>query len=94
MMLGGVAIWSLWWVWFAAALALGILEVIAPGFIFLGFAIGAALVGLLLLGPLAPGFAALLAIFAVLSLVAWLLLRRFFRAPGGDARRIKTDIND
>ena len=94
MMLGGVALWSLWWVWLAAALALGILEVLAPGFIFLGFAIGAALVGVLLLSPFAPGLPALLAIFAVLSLLAWLVLRRFFRAPGGDARRIETDIND
>jgi len=94
MMLGGVALWSFWWVWLAAALVLGILEVLAPGFIFLGFAIGAALVGLLLLSPLTPGLAALLAIFAVLSLVAWLVLRRFFRAPGGDARMIETDIND
>ena len=93
-MLGGVALWSLWWVWLAAALVLGILEVLAPGFIFLGFAIGAALVGLLLLSPLTPGLAALLAIFAVLSLIAWLLLRRFFRAPGGRARMIDTDIND
>ncbi|SLN45443.1 hypothetical protein ROG8370_01945 [Roseovarius gaetbuli] len=93
-MLGGVALWSLWWVWLAAALALGIFEVLAPGFIFLGFSIGAALVGLLLLTPLTPGFAALLAIFAVLSLIAWLVLRRFFRAPGGNVRRVETDIND
>ena len=87
-------LWSLWWIWLAGALALGILEVLAPGFIFLGFAIGAALVGLLLLTPVSPGLPALLAIFAILSLCAWVLLRRVFRREGGDARRVHHDIND
>lgn len=87
-------LWSLWWVWLAGALALGILEVLAPGFIFLGFAIGAALVGLLLLTPFSPGLPALLAIFAILSLAAWAVLRAIFRREGGDARRIHHDIND
>ncbi|MEO3414007.1 hypothetical protein AAFO92_05025 [Roseovarius sp. CAU 1744] len=87
-------LWSLWWVWLAGALALGILEVLAPGFIFLGFAIGAALVGLLLLTPISPGLPALLAIFAILSLAAWAVLRAVFRREGGDARRIHHDIND
>ena len=78
----------------AAALALAILEVAAPGFIFLGFAIGAALVGLLLLTPVNPGLAALLAIFAILSLAAWGGLRVAFRRKSGAARRIDHDIND
>ena len=89
-----VGLLSLWWVWMAAALALAILEVLAPGFIFLGFAAGAALVGLLLLTPATPRLAALLAIFALLSLIAWAILRRTFRRPGGDARHIDHDIND
>ena len=87
-------LWSLWWVWLSGALILAILEVLAPGFMFLGFAIGAGLVGLILLSPLTPGLPALLVIFAVLSLIAWLVLRRYFRAPGGDARMIHKDIND
>ena len=37
---------SIWWIWLAAALVLAILEVLAPGFIFLGFAIGAAFMAL------------------------------------------------
>jgi hypothetical protein len=41
--------WSLWWVWLVAAILLAILEVVAPAQIFLGFAIGAAGVGLALL---------------------------------------------
>ena len=41
--------WSLWWVWMVGALLLAILEVLAPAQIFLGFAAGAAGVGLALL---------------------------------------------
>ena len=39
--------WSLWWVWMVGALALAFLEVLVSGWIFLGFAIGAAVTGLL-----------------------------------------------
>jgi len=40
--------WTSWVFWMIAAVGLAILEVFAPSFIFLGFAIGAALVGLIL----------------------------------------------
>ncbi len=93
-MMGGAALWSLWWVWMAAALVLAIIEVAVPGFIFLGFAIGAALVGLLLLIPLGTGLPALLAIFAIMSLAAWAMLRLAFRHPTGNTRRFDGDIND
>ncbi len=89
-----MALWSLWWVWLAAALILAILEVLAPGFMFLGFCIGAVLVGLMLLTPFSPGLPALMAIFAVLSLVAWGALRTLFRRENGAARRFDQDIND
>lgn len=94
MIVDAVALWSLWWIWLAGALILAILEVAVPGFIFLGFSIGAALVGLLLLTSLSPGLPALLAIFAILSLIAWAILRRAFRRPGGQARMFHKDIND
>ena len=32
---------GVWWVWMALALLLGLAEVLLPGFIFLGFAVGA-----------------------------------------------------
>jgi membrane protein implicated in regulation of membrane protease activity len=84
-----------WWVWLAAALVLAILEVLAPGFVFLGFAIAAAVVGLALLGPLQfLTVPMLLLIFAAISLVAWLLLRRFFALPKGQVKTINHDIND
>lgn len=90
----GDALWALWWVWMAAALGLAIVELLLPGFIFLGFAIGAALVGLMLI-TLAPGFGLpmLLVIFAALSLIAWVALRRLFRLPEGQVRRFRDDIN-
>lgn len=90
-----MALWSLWWVWIAGALVLGIIEMLAPGFIFLGFAIGAAGVGLLqLLAPGALGLPALLLAFAALSLVAWLILRRSFALSKGQVKTFDHDIND
>lgn len=88
------ALWSLWWVWLAAALVLAIFEVMLPGFMFLGFAIGAALVGLLLVVTGAGwGLPLLLVIFAALSLVAWAALRRVFRLREGQVRYFDEDVN-
>lgn len=87
------ALWHLWWVWLAAALCLAIVEIIVPGFIFLGFGIGAALVTLLVLLPLDLGLTTLLAIFAGLSLAAWIALRRALRRPDDQTRVIREDIN-
>lgn len=86
-------LWQLWWVWLAAALGLAILEIIAPGFIFLGFAIGAAMVALLVLLPLGLGLVALLVIFAATSLIAWIVLRRLFRSADDQTRIFHEDIN-
>jgi membrane protein implicated in regulation of membrane protease activity len=90
------ASWELWWVWCAAALLLGILEILAPGFVFLGFALGAMACGLLLaiLGSGAIGLPALLFLFAALSLTSWLLMRRYFALPKGQVKTFDHDIND
>ena len=37
--------WNVWWVWIVAGFSLGVLEILAPGYIFLGFAIGALVTG-------------------------------------------------
>jgi membrane protein implicated in regulation of membrane protease activity len=87
------ALWQLWWIWAAAALVLAMLEMVVPGFIFIGFACGAALVALLVLLPVDPGLTALLAIFAGLSLLAWIVLRRLFRKKDDQTRVIHEDIN-
>ncbi len=88
------------WVWLAAALVLAIGEVLIPGYVLLGFAIGAAILAAFLWvgGPLAAGMAAsvplLLAAFAVISLIAWLLLRRFLGVFRGQVKTFDRDIND
>ena len=65
-------LWQEWWVWMIAGAVLAILEILIPGFILLGFAIGAALTGLLLwMGVLGGSLAVLILVFAVASLVAW-----------------------
>ncbi|MFD0858088.1 NfeD family protein [Roseovarius aquimarinus] len=87
-------LWQLWWVWLAGAMLLAMLELALPGFMALGFAIGAALVGILLaLAPPALGLSALVALWAVLSLIAWAVLRRVFRFRTGQVRRVRDDIN-
>ena len=57
-----IGLLSLWWAWIAIAVLLGIVEVFAPGFIFLGFALGAlVMAGVVALFP-GISIAALLAI--------------------------------
>lgn len=86
-------LWAHAWVWFAAALGLGILEVLLPGFILLGFALGAAVVGVVLAVGFSPSLSVSLLIFAVASLVAWLGLRHFFRLRTGQVKTFDHDIN-
>jgi inner membrane protein len=88
-------LWAEWWVWMSAALILATLEVLIPGYIFLGFAMGAGLMGLLiLLGVSAKGLALTLVIFAVLSLLSYIGMRRFFSLRKGQVTVWETDIND
>ncbi len=88
---------SLWWVWMVGALLLAILEVLAPAQIFLGFAVGAAGVGLaLLLGipGLAGSLPMMLLVFAVISLIAWLILRPLLGIRKGQVKHFEHDINE
>jgi membrane protein implicated in regulation of membrane protease activity len=88
-------IWAIWWVWVVAGVVLGVLEIMVPGFVFLGFAIGAGLTGVLVGLGLAPGNVALLAlVFAVLSLVSWLVLRRAVGVTKTQVKVWKDDINE
>ena len=88
-------LWTEWWVWMSGALVLATLEVLIPGYIFLGFAVGAAAVGLLILfGISAKGLALTLVIFAVLSLISYLVMRKVFGLRTGQVKIWETDIND
>ena len=87
--------WQQGWVWVVAGIVLAILEVIIPGYIFLGFAIGAVVVGAMLwIGLLGAGLPALLLVFAVVSLAAWWGLRRVLGTRAGQVKIWDTDIND
>lgn len=92
--------WGIWWIWVAIAVALGALELLAPAWLFLGFALGAGAVALLLLvgGPmsaaLSGSFALTLLVFAVLSLIAWLILRRAVGVRDGQVKHWTRDINE
>lgn len=92
--------WDEWWVWAAAALLCGILELAAQAYVFLGFAVGAAAMAAILLvgGPAAALLAgstpvALLA-FAVISGAAWIGLRAALGPRHGSVQRFDRDVND
>ena len=87
--------WTTWWVWVVGGFLIGVLEVVVPGYIFLGFATGAVLTGvLLLLGVVTGGPAWLVLVFAVLSLLARLALRRTMGIRRGQVKLWDRDIND
>ena len=87
-------LWTVWWVWVVAAVALAVLEVLLPGFVFLGFAISAAVMALLVgVGLLGGSVSVLVLVFAVLALVAWLGLRRAVGVTKGQVKVWDKDIN-
>lgn len=92
--------WDVWWVWAAGALILGIVEVLVPGFVFLGFAIGAGAIAVLLLvgGPTAGAITGslplLLVVFAVISIIAWIVLRRAVGVQKNQVKTFEHDINE
>ncbi|RID93050.1 hypothetical protein D2N39_05195 [Gemmobacter lutimaris] len=84
-----------WWLWVAGGFVLGIVEVLAPGYVFLGFALGALAVGLgLWTGLLTLALPAQIAVFALVSVAAWAVLRRIFPHQRGEVKRWTRDIND
>jgi membrane protein implicated in regulation of membrane protease activity len=83
-----------WWAWVILGFALGVLEVLAPGFIFLGFAIGAVVTGVLVGLGIPAGPTAVILIFAVVSVLAWLILRRVVGVREGQVKVWDRDIND
>lgn len=86
--------WTVWWVWIAGGFALGVAEVLLPGFIFLGFAAGAVLTGVLLGIGLSVSLPLTLLIFALLSLVSWIALRATVGVKKGQVKLWDKDIND
>jgi len=87
-------IWTVWWAWVVLGFLLGILEIIAPGYIFLGFAIGAVLTGAVAALGLTTSLPLLLLVFAVASVIAWLVLRKVMGVREGQVKVWKRDIID
>jgi inner membrane protein len=86
---------SVWWAWVAGGFALGVLEVLAPGYIFLGFAIGAVFTGVLVgLGFLGHSLPGLLLAFALMSLAAWIGTRKLLGKQASTPKVWDKDIND
>lgn len=89
--------WTSWVFWMIAAVVLAILEVFAPSFIFLGFAIGAAVMGLILLvggSAVSLGLPMTFLVFAVVSLISWIALRQLLGVRRGQVKVWDEDIND
>lgn len=87
-------IWTVWWAWVVLGFVLGILEVVIPGFIFLGFAIGAVFTGVMAGLELTASLPLLILIFAVASVLAWLGLRRVMGVRDNQVKVWDRDIND
>ena len=83
-----------WWAWVVLGFALGVLEILSPGYIFLGFAIGAVVTGILVGLGLPVGLQFLILIFAIVSVIAWLGLRRTVGVRDGQVKIWDRDIND
>ncbi|MGL5009321.1 MAG: NfeD family protein [Paracoccaceae bacterium] len=87
--------WTTWWVWVVAGFALGVLEVLVPGYIFLGFAVGAVITGGLIgIGVLGSSLPVAILIFALASLAAWYGLRALFGKHEGQVKIWDKDVND
>lgn len=85
-----------WWIWMVAALVLAIAEVLIPGWIFFGFAVGAFFLGSVIWLGIGTGLSTAwtLVIFAVLSLIAYILMRQIFGIRRGQVKVWDRDINE
>lgn len=86
--------------WIAAGLVLAIFEVVLPGYVFVGMALGAVATGLILWSGVWPAawMAAELSnhllVFAAISVVAWIAMRRLIGVRKGQVKRWTRDINE
>lgn len=87
-------LWASGWTWLIGAGVLGIAETLLPGFILLGFGLGALVVSVLLFLGLIGTLPVVLLVWAVASGLAWGLLKRLFTRPGSRPKIWRTDIND
>ena len=91
----GILIWNQWWAWICFGLLLGVLEILLPAYVFLGFSGGAVATGLLKWAGVATGSLPwTLVVFAVISGVISVGLRATLGTPTRKPKIWRTDIND
>ncbi|WCR10260.1 hypothetical protein JHW45_14480 [Paracoccus stylophorae] len=70
-------IWLNGWIWIAAALILAALELLAPGWVFIGLAAAVGLMGVLMLSDIwSAGLPVTLMVTGIGASIVWLILRR------------------
>lgn len=89
-----MALFGLWWVWITLGAGLAVLEVLLPGFLFLGFAIAAVIMAALVALNLTQSLPLLILLYSLLALLAWLGLRAKFGNGKGSVKVWHDDIND
>lgn len=88
-------VWTNGWLWIIAALVLALIELMLPGYIFMGVALATALMGVALLAGLWTGsLPVALVVTAILSGVIWLALSRMRGVDRSETRIWHRDIND
>lgn len=91
---------ALWWVWIAAGLGLAIMEVLLPGYVFVGMAVGAVATGLLLWSGqwpaewMAESLSNAFLVFALMSLLVWIVFRAVVGVRKGQVKTFDRDINE
>ena len=83
-----------WWAWVAFGIIFMLLELMMPSYLFLGFGLGAIVTGITLVLGITMSAQYLMLLFAIASLISWILLRQFFKLPKGNVKTFDHDIND
>lgn len=87
--------WANGWLWISAGLVVALIELLLPGYLFIGTALALVAMGGLLLAGLWPGgLAGALVVTGLLSIAAWVLLRRLMGVQRDQVRIWDRDIND
>ena len=91
---------SVWWAWITFGLGLLMMEALVPAYIFLGFAIGAIVTGLIIVlnlpgtGWIINSIPVTLVFFSLVSGASWIALRLSFGPRRGRVKSFDRDIND
>ncbi len=88
-----MALFGVWWAWIVLGAGLAVLEVLVPGFIFLGFAIAAVVMAAIIALGVFASLAFAILVYALLALAAWLILRALFGTGEKDVKVWRDDIN-